>query len=214
MASTDRIALVLLVVVAVLAFGLGLHFARRTAPEAAAPVEGMLWPDPPRMEAFALDGADGKTLTEATLRGKWTLLFFGFTHCPDVCPTTLATLSEVMKLLENTPDFARHGQVIFVSVDPGRDTPEALARYVEHFQSDFLAATAPPARLKALTHQLGILHTQVPFGSGEEYSVDHTASILLIGPGLERLAIFSAPHAAPDLATKVSLIIQFLQDSP
>jgi protein SCO1/2 len=213
MVSTDRTALVLLVLVAVLAFALGIHFAHRAAPEAAAPVEGMLWPDPPRMEAFALDGANGKPLTEATLRGKWTLLFFGFTHCPDVCPTTLATLREVVKLLDDTPGFARHGQIIFVSVDPDRDTPDALARYVEHFGRDFLAATAPPDRLAALTRQLGILHTRVPLGSGEEYSVDHTASILLIGPGLERLAIFSAPHAAPDLAAKIGQIIQFLQDS-
>ncbi|MBM4228315.1 MAG: SCO family protein [Gammaproteobacteria bacterium] len=214
MASTDRSALILLVLVAVLAFALGIHFARRTAPEAGAPVEGMLWPDPPRLESFTLDGADGKPLTEATLRGKWSLLFFGFTHCPDVCPTTLATLRETVKLLEETPDFAQQGQVVLVSVDPARDTPEALAGYVGHFDRNFLAATAPPDRLAALTGQLGILHTRVPLGSGEEYSVDHTASILLIGPGLERLAIFSAPHAAPELAAKIGQIIQFLQDSP
>ena len=202
----------LFVVIALLAFALGIHFARKNAPESSAPVEGMLWPSPPRLEAFMLDGADGKPLTEEVLAGKWTLLFFGFTHCPDVCPTTLSTLREVTSLLKDSPEFAKNGQVLFVSVDPARDAPADLAQYVGHFDRSFRAATAPPARLAALTSQLGILHTRVKLGSGEDYTVDHTASVLLIGPGLERLAVFSAPHAAPDLAARIRQIIEFLQD--
>lgn len=212
MASTDRTALLLLVIVAVLAFALGIHFARKTIPHEAPPVEGMLWPDPPRLGAFALDGADGTALTEAELTGKWTLLFFGFTHCPDVCPTTLATLRETTALLKDTPAFAEHGQVLFVSVDPERDTPAALAGYVGHFDAGFRAATAPAERLTGLTSQLGILHTRVNLGADQDYTIDHTASILLIGPGLERLAVFSAPHSAPDLAGKITRIIDFLQE--
>lgn len=212
MVSTVRTAPVLLVIIAVLAFALGIHFARKTAPESTAPVEGMLWPNPPRLEAFMLDGADGASITETALAGKWTLLFFGFTHCPDVCPTTLSTLREVTDLLKENPDFAQNGQVLFVSVDPARDTPAGLARYVGHFDRGFRAATAPPTRLSAFTSQLGILHTQVKLGSGQDYTVDHTASVLLIGPGLERLAVFSAPHEASDLAARIRQIIQFLQD--
>lgn len=176
-------------------------------------IPGLLWPDPPTLEAFALGGADGSPITEAKLRGHWTFLFFGFTQCPDVCPGTLATLKQATARLAGDETFSRTGQVLFVSVDPARDTPERLGPYVRYFDPAFLAATGPEDALAGLTRQLGVIYGRVP-GSGDDYSMDHTASIFLIDPGLRVLGVFGMPHDAADIATRFRAIVNFAESRP
>jgi protein SCO1/2 len=167
-------------------------------------IQGLLWPDPPQISAFSL-GSDKGRISEETLKGRWTLLFFGFTHCPDVCPSTLATLKQVAARLAENKTFADHGQVLFVSVDPARDTPTALAEYVHYFDPRFLAATGTDAELNALTGPLGVIHAQVPTGNGD-YSIDHTASIFLVDPQLRVLGKFGLPHDAATISNGFTAI--------
>jgi cytochrome oxidase Cu insertion factor (SCO1/SenC/PrrC family) len=94
-------------------------------------------------------------LTRASLEGKWNLIFFGYTHCPDICPASLQTLSEMMGSIED-PDVTGALRVYFVSVDPERDRPEVLSEYVRYFDPAFIGATAEMDRLKPLTRSLGI----------------------------------------------------------
>jgi protein SCO1/2 len=205
----------LIIGAAVIAFGVGVYLARAGSPPSNVPeIQGFLWPDPPAVGAFTLQNAQGGELNERHLRGKWTLLFFGFTHCPDVCPTTLSTLKSVRTALHDLPDFEQHAQVLFVSVDPARDVPAALQAYVSYFDPTFLAATAEPDQLNKLTRQLGILYVKVPTQDPNLYTFDHTASVLLIGPDLHLLGVFSPPHAAADLATRIRGIVQFINTAP
>ena len=137
------------------------------------------------LPAFSLVDHQGKTFTDARLRGRWSLIFFGYTHCPDICPNTLAVMKQAMKQLH---EHSVQPQVIFISVDPKRDTPERLAKYVRYFDPDFIGATGSEEALAALAPALGIPFARPPGSDSENYLVDHGASVLLIDPSVRSLA--------------------------
>lgn len=156
---------------------------------------------PPKpVNAFELKTHRGEPFNLASLQGKWSFLFFGYTHCPDVCPTTMQTLADMDKRLARTePGLHQAIQVVFVSVDPARDTVEQLANYVPYFNRSFIGVTGQPDQIQQLTRQLGIMYMQVKEKDGRGYLVDHSASILLFGPDARLHGIFSAPHNAEQL---------------
>ena len=121
----------------------------------------------------------GEPFTREDLTGQWTLVFFGFTHCPDICPTTMAMLDKVYAQLE--PDEKADVQVVMVSVDPERDTVANLEQYVTYFNGDFVGVRAEPAQLLSLTTQLSVVYDKVPLEGGE-YTVDHSGNIVIINP--------------------------------
>lgn len=121
---------------------------------------------------LGLPDADGKVRTLAEFRGKVVVVFFGFTHCPDVCPTTMAELATVRQALG--PDGARV-QGIFVTVDPERDTPELLKSYVSAFALDFVALRGTPEQTAALAKSFKVFYAKVPGKTPDSYTVDHTA---------------------------------------
>ncbi len=144
---------------------------------------------------FALLTGDGKTFDNASLAGRWTVLFFGFASCPDVCPTTLATLAGVQQQLVEAG--LEPLQVAFISVDPERDTPALATKYAQSFDPNFLAATAPIDALRALTDPLGILFVRVP--QGGSYTMDHSSALTLIGPDGALAAVIGGPHTRESL---------------
>lgn len=178
----------------------------------ALPIEGFLWPNPPHLGQFSLQDDKGEEFDDSDLRGKWTLLFFGYTHCPDICPTTLATLKVVREKLRDLSVFNSHGQILFVSVDSERDTPAVLRSYVRYFDPTFRAATAPPEKLHLLTRQLGTTFVKISTGESPDYWFDHSSSMLLIGPDLRVLGEFVPPHNAQNLAARIRSIINFIDD--
>lgn len=200
----------LLVLIALVAFSAGVFLATRGGGE-AADIPGLLWPDPPPTAAFALTDAESRPFTREDLTGRWTFLFFGFTHCPDVCPAALATLKAVDERLEAHPVWQDRGQVVFVSVDPARDTPETLGAYVRHFNPAFRAATGEARALEALTRPLGVLHQRVDGGEADAYTIDHTASILLVDPAARLVGVFGLPHDAADIADRFTRIERFVE---
>jgi len=192
--------------------GAGLLFAVWRG-EQKPEVPGLLWPDPPTLQAFSLTRADGGAFTEANLQGRWTFMFFGFTQCPDVCPSTLAVLKQVKARLEDDPSFRDRGQVLFVSVDPARDTPARIGPYVRYFDEHFEAATGPEDALTALTRQIGVIFARIP-GSGDDYTMDHTAAIFLVDPQLRVLSIFGLPHDAGEIASRYRAVAAFAESRP
>jgi protein SCO1/2 len=146
------------------------------------------------ISAFELVDHRGTPFTNATLQGGWSFLFFGYTHCPDVCPTTLSVLNSVAQQLGNDASDVRF---FFISVDPERDTPEHLARFVSYFNGDFIGVTGSNVAIEGLTRQLGVLFMRVASEENpESYLMDHTAGVFLIDPAGKYHAVFMPPLTA------------------
>ena len=154
---------------------------------------------------LALNGHDGKPRTLADFRGKVVVLFFGFTHCPDICPTTLADMAAVMKKLG--PEAARV-QVLFVTVDPERDTPDIMAKYVPAFDPGFLGLSGDVAATQRAAKEFKIFYEKRPGGAPGAYSVDHSAqSYVLDAKGQLRLFV-RHDRIAQDLAEDLRTLLR------
>ena len=149
---------------------------------------------------FALTDQRGQPFLHDDLKGHWTLLFTGFTNCPDVCPTTLALMSQLRR------DVARDDlRFLFVSVDPERDTPEVIGRYLAHFDPGFTGATGSRAEMEKLTAGLGLAQVRNP-GAGDEYTVDHSTAFVLIDREARLAGYFQAPHIRTALAADLAAL--------
>ncbi len=194
--------LLILAGVAVVAAGVGILTAYISRLNAPSQTGQTLYLDAanPRgtaMPVFRLDTANG-SFGNADLKNHWTFMFFGYTHCPDVCPLALGRLAVVMGDLEKA-QRAKDLQVVFVSVDPQRDTPEKLSTYAHYFNPRFIGATSDIAAIKKLTGQLGIYFKREPDPyDSENYLVQHSASILVVAPN-GRLAARLEPPNYPKL---------------
>jgi protein SCO1/2 len=159
------------------------------------PLYATVLPEPLPLPAFALYDEQNQAFTRERLLGTTTLLFFGFTHCPDICPATLQQLALARKqLLEqnNTPSTSMP-QIVLISVDPERDTPAVLKDYVSHFGEGVLAATGSPESITELTSALGIWFGK-EYAGDDGYTVGHSSAVLVIGEDATFRAVFSAPH--------------------
>lgn len=158
-----------------------------------------LLPSPRVLPAFSLQQSDGTALTGAELHGHWTVVFIGFTHCPDVCPTTLAQMAAAQKQWAALPEATRP-RVLFVSADPDRDTPKITGDYAHAFNADSLAATAPVPELEAFARSLSLVFMKVPNESGpgpsgrtDDYSIDHSATLILLDPQARMAGVIVPP---------------------
>lgn len=142
------------------------------------------------LDDFELLADSGETLHTSEMAGRWTLVFFGFTHCPDVCPTTLATLNSFYQTLDAETQAST--DILLVSVDPKRDTPEKLHDYVRYFNQDFRGVTGEFLNLKRFANQLNVPFNKVPLENGE-YTVDHGSQVVLINPRGHYHGFFKAP---------------------
>lgn len=146
---------------------------------------------PRALPDFSLLDHHGERFDRARLQGHWTLVFFGFTHCPDICPTTMAFLSRFMDELEGLPEHA-DTQVLMVSVDPARDDVAVLSQYVPYFNPDFTGVTGDFLDIHRFATALNTPFRKVP-GQGENYQVDHSANLVLINPRGDYHGFFRAP---------------------
>lgn len=194
---------ILYIILAAFAAGFGLwagqHWTnqRQSAPAAALQTV-RLFPEARQISDFALQGPEGKVVNKAMISGHWTLVFLGFTHCPDICPTTLGELSKAQKIWENTPAATRP-RVLFVSVDPERDTPKALAEYAAFFHQDTLTATAPEPALGDFVQSIAMVYAKKPLENGD-YTMDHSASIVVLNPQGNEVGIIRPPFAPEKIA--------------
>lgn len=216
----------LLILMAALAAGLGLWAAQvwfaapmpampaAPPPETTVPAPGRidqarlrsvrLFPQVREVPAFSLQQSDGTALTPDELRGHWTLVFLGFTHCPDVCPTTLSDLAQAQKTWADLPTEARP-RVLFVSVDPERDTPAKVGEYASFFHADTLAATAPVPALESFAASLGMVFMKVATAAGD-YSMDHSNVLVVLDPAGRQAGLIRPPLTPADIAADLRLL--------
>jgi protein SCO1/2 len=183
---------VALAILAAAAVGAGLAL-REQAPAPPVLQAGTALPEPRAIPAFAFTDQAGRPFGPGQLEHRWSLLFTGFTHCPDVCPTTLALMAELRRRVARD-DL----QFVFVSVDPERDTPEVLARYLGHFDPALVGATGGRGEMERFTASLGLAQVRNP-GTAGEYTVDHSTALVLVNPDGKLAGYFQAPHDADAL---------------
>lgn len=189
-----KFAYLALVLVAALSAAAGV-LVFQSMDQRAAPGEQpalLVLPEPREVPDFELTDQFGQPFGPDRLRGRWSLMFFGFTHCPDVCPSSLYDLQRLSAELAANGD-PEH-QVVFVSVDPERDSPDRLRGYTAYFDPDFIAVTGPHEQLVPLTRKLGIAYRIEEHEDGvTAYTVDHSASVLLMDPEGRLYGVFPAP---------------------
>lgn len=142
---------------------------------------------------------DQQRFDETRFKGKWSFLFFGYTNCPDVCPSTMLVLKSIWAKLPLEVKTEPALQIIFVSVDPDRDNPEKLKKYVTFYHPEFLGITGKPDQIDTLTRQLGVLYGFDDDEKGQGYTVNHSAQIILIDPQGMMRGVFSTPHQVDEI---------------
>ena len=199
---TPRNIIVAIALAATLAAGVFVALRMQTP---AAPEFALVLPAPNKVPGFNLVDQRGAPVNQSVFEGQWDLVFFGFTHCPDICPTTLQVLSAARAAL------AEKGQlplprIVLVSVDPERDTPEILGQYVDYFGEGNLGITGTLEEVTKLTTGLGIYFERQP-SDGDDYAVDHSAAVLVIDPAGGFHALFSGPHIVENYVHDLPIIM-------
>ncbi len=170
------------------------------------PLHATVLPQPRALPQFSLLDQDGAEFNTESLRNHWSLLFFGFTHCPDICPATLQQLAIARSRVLDEGESA-FPDIVLISVDPERDTPEMLAEYIGHFGDGVTGVTGSLTELRTLTSALGIFFEKSAGGYGN-YSVDHSAVVIVINKNAEFHALFGAPHNIDHFVGDMPLITE------
>lgn len=171
----------------------GMYLARSLNQPALVQLEsGTALPVPGELTPFALIDTRGSAVAPAQLRGHPTLVFFGFTYCPDVCPTTLALLADVQKQLAAGDQGLTNLKVALISVDPERDTPEQLGRYISSFGGDLIGLTGSAPEIVNAQKSFGVASARVELAGGG-YTMDHSATVFLLDGQARKVAVFTPP---------------------
>ena len=197
--------------IAVVAAFAGVYVARMLSQPAVPSLEsGTSLPQARALPEFTLVDTHGAPAPVASLRGHPTLVFFGFTHCPDVCPTTLATLAVVQKQVVTQDERMAGLKIALISVDPERDTPEQLGSYIASFGGDFIGLTGSASEIVKATRGFGVAAARVDLGGGN-YTMDHSAAVFALDSQARIVAVFSPPFSAPALARDVARLAPVLK---
>ena len=173
-------------------------------------MEGVFWPEPKRIGPFTMQDQDNNEFTITQLQGKWSLLFFGYTNCPDVCPITMSVLQQVHDQLQ-PPNNEEAFQMIFVSVDPQRDTTDKIQSYINFFNPEFIGLGGTLDQLEGLSNQIGIAYIHNLPDEDGNYLVEHTSSIFLLDPNARLVSILSPPHNSETISNRFIEITRFLK---
>ena len=177
-------------------------------PVARPRTDALLLHEPKSLPDFSLTDTGGAAFTRSQLMGHWSLLYFGYTHCPDACPTTLAALDRMMRLLDKLP-AARRPHVYFISVDPKRDDPKLLRQYAAYFNPGFTGLTGPLPNLKVVTDPLGAEFSYGKPDKKGDYAVVHSTMVVLVDPEAQETALFMPPLDPKRMAADYANIIRF-----
>lgn len=163
---------------------------------------------PKPLTEFSLQDQDREKFGLSQLQGKWSLLFFGYTNCPDICPTTLSTLNQLHKELAKNAKGTEDVQFVFVSVDPGRDNSDKLKHYVKYFNKEFIGVTGENNEIARLAGQLGAHYEVLDKSGGKNYGVNHTAAVFLVDKKGRFFGLMSPPLNPAAMASRIELIKQ------
>ena len=204
---TKRFSWLLVAVAALCAALAGFWLARELDSSGPQLASGTWLAQPKILTDFSLTDHLGQPFTPRNLLGKPSLVFFGFTHCPDVCPTTLVKLAQVKKAVA-IPGL----QVLFVTVDPQRDTPTAVGLYVHAFDPDFIGVTGDPKEIEKATKAFGVAALRVDLPGGD-YTMDHSAAVFLLNAKAQLVGVFTPPFDARRLAQDLQIAAPHLATS-
>jgi len=187
--STNKIIVFIVFICAAIMTSLFVFHWRKSPAQPVLPPEiGMAFTVPRDIKSFTLVSTNNRSFSQKNFYGHWTLLFFGFTHCSSICPTTLDIMNHAYNKLLN-----RHLnlQVVLVSIDPERDTLESLAKYTQSYNPNFIGVTGKIQELRKLQSQLGIFSGRDTTATNENYQIQHTSSIMLINPQGKWVGLFN-----------------------
>lgn len=162
--------------------------------------------EPRAVKSFRLVNHRGEPFTNDSLRGRWTMLFFGYTYCPDICPTALVTMQGIKARLDARGADVKPVTFVFVSVDPKRDPPDRLSLYVTHYHKDFIGVTGGPDEIAKLASSVGAGYEIVYGNDPDNYLVNHSASIYLVDPQARFQALFTPPLLPDRIAPRLEMI--------
>ena len=180
-----------------------------------------IYPEPRAISDFRLQDETGDFFTKADFEGHWNLVFFGFTHCPDICPLTMAELKQFYEALDF--EMLERPRVFLVTVDPLRDNPATMAAYLENYHADFIGLSGDPASIAQLASELYVAYGEPPADAmghahgdsqadvvvdEENYLIEHSGHIAVIDPRGEYVAVMRAPHRDRDMAVAYTEIIR------
>lgn len=201
-ANKKRISLTVVVLLAFISLITGVFVSQHLGTKKKvdlSQLHGTLLEQPRQVSQFELTGIDNKAFNNSALQGQWTMVFFGFTNCGSICPTTMAQLAKTYRLLEEK-GVSPLPQIVMVSIDPDRDSLEKLGSYVKAYNPNFYAARGDEDRVKKMTKELGIAYARVNLPTATEpgnYDVQHSGAVMLFNPQGELSAFFTS--AQPDL---------------
>lgn len=177
------------------------HYALEPRQSASLPedLQATYLPQGKPISGLQLKDHSQAAFDETRFQGKWSFLFFGFTNCPDICPTTMLVMKSVWNKLPEEARKTPAPQMVFVSVDPQRDTLDKLQKYVTYYHPDFLGVTGELDQLDVLTRQIGVLYGFEDPGADGNYTVNHSSQIVLIDPQGNLRAVFSTPHLVDEI---------------
>lgn len=156
---------------------------------------GFLFETPRRFNDFSLIDHQNRPFTRQQLQEKWSLIYFGFTHCPDICPTAL---TEIKRTLDNLPQAMRDNtRVVLVTLDPARDTPAILQQYVNAFDPAFIGVTGEFLDIRRFANEVNVAFAKTPLG--DDYTIDHSTHLVLINPKGDYHAFFRPPFTSDTL---------------
>jgi len=204
--------MVLITATAIIAMTVGIWFGKQSdisfgsqSPVKPEVIQGAIYPSAKIINDFALLNQHSNKVTKADFLNHWSLIFVGYTHCPDVCPTTLNVLNKVNEFM--TAQKVQAPKIVLLTVDPQRDTPAVLKPYVEYFNKNILALTGDPAEIKALTQQLNAVYRKAKGASGDiekdDYAMDHSSALMLINPNGNLQSILTPPHTPANIIDSV-----------
>jgi len=202
-----------LVLIAALALALGGGVAMGVLRDQAGPKVPALAAEvlvkPKAFDGYTLVNQDGQGFDQRSFVGKWSFVFFGYTHCPDICPMTLSLMKQVKTALKSRGEPLRDLQVVFISVDPARDTVSHMRDYVHYFDKGFIGVTGDPAQIHIAETDVGAIHKMGPKKADGQYEVSHSSYIYLIDPLGRLYARFNGIDEVPRIVDRYLAVRHF-----
>jgi len=210
--KTHTFTLVTIILFAIIAMTAGIIVANKKSSASVdvdlSQLDATILQTPRAISDFSLTDNQNNTFSNSNLLGHWTMMFFGFTHCPYLCPTTMAALNSMQQQLIQD-GITQLPQVVLISIDPARDDSQALDTYVKSFNSDFIGATGDQANLGQLSQELGIAYVAIPSQNDNpmNYDIEHSSAIILFNPQGELAGFFTMPHDSEVMAKDYEIIV-------
>jgi len=202
----DKQLINIVIFVAVIALGVGLLYQQKHKKTYdPTQLSATVLSQPRVVASFSLTDNEGKPFNNKSLEGHWSMLFFGFTNCPQLCPTTMAELNQMYLQLQSDK-ISVLPQVTMVTIDPERDTRQKLNDYVKQFNTTFKGAFGSQSAIDGLTKQLGVVYMKTQNKQDKNYDINHTGTVMLFNPQGKLSAFFTVPHRAKLMASEYELI--------